>query len=126
MKPVPRVLPVDIPLCSLSDSGGEHEQGQIDETKNSFKNSYKSQGDRLFLSRFNGQLQFERHGQFSEIKYDPVYVFSFLSIFSAYFPPLELKETLGPPTNDFGKVQCVFTSARSVRACLQLLCCPVS
>lgn len=42
-----------------------------------------------------------------------------------FFPP-ELKETLRPPTNDFGKVKRVFMPARGVRACLQRLCCTVS
>lgn len=55
-----------------------------------------------------------------------LFTFLFVSILSAYFFPLELKETLRPPTNDFGKVQRVFTSAWRVRACLQLLCSPVS
>lgn len=41
-------------------------------------------------------------------------------------PPRELKETLRPPTNDFGKVKRVFMPAKGVRACLQLLCCTVS
>lgn len=43
-----------------------------------------------------------------------------------HFSPPELKETLRPPTNNFGKVKHVFTPARGERACLQLLFCSVS
>lgn len=95
--------------------------------KSFFKDSYKSQQDQTTFPYSKFDLSLSDMVDLVNENMLTVHVFCRSRVSSLLtFSPLELKETPRPPTDDIGKVQRVFTSARSVRACLQLLRCPVS
>lgn len=89
-----------------------------------FNNSCKSQRQQLLLFVFDVQPKFVVYLVNEITLLFVCFILEYL--LCLHFSPSELKETLRPPTNDFGKVKRVFMPARGVRACLQLLCCTVS
>lgn len=127
MKLFPRVLPVDIPLHNLSITAS---------VRSSDVRKAKAMGNKIFHTKANGTVRscpcsmFNlRFSHVAHLVNENMLLFMFSALeylLCLHFSPPELKEALRPPTNNFGKVKRVFTSARGERACLQLLCCSAS
>lgn len=126
MELFPRVLPVDIPLRSLSITHCvcQHEQGQIDVKKKSLKIHRKASGTEcsFLYSMFNWSLS-----NMVDLVNENMLLFTFFCSWVSpllTFPPPGVERDPQATNKWFWKSSvCVY---RSVRACRQLLFCPVS